>query len=269
MDIFILQFLTRTLSRFTKPPPPGFKKKPTGLEKKPFGPKYPAKKINPKYQKYNKLVKPPQKKQVPVKKVRLAPIPDLRPTSIDRIDILRPQPQQNKQFPVRTQTPVNKPRGPPPPSSRVTPASRPAQTGIKIVPSKSSINRVDTNSLIEFNESPVEVNGLKLFMFRGDEGIGGSQFQPFSASVSGHYTPQQLLFSQPSTPQLQYNNSPFQWSKAEIRPSSGSSSLSVVNTTPRYAINDVAPPFPTRHTTPSPHGDQPIVIIAQSNVAQN
>ena len=53
-------------------------KKPTGLEKKPFGPKYPAK-----FQKYSKS------KSTPGKKVRLAPIPDLRPTSIDRIDILR------------------------------------------------------------------------------------------------------------------------------------------------------------------------------------
>ena len=58
-----------------------FTKKPTGLEKKPFGPKYPAK--FSKYQNYKKLPKQP------LKKVRLAPIPDLRPTSIDRIDILR------------------------------------------------------------------------------------------------------------------------------------------------------------------------------------
>merc|ERR1711990_332484 len=60
-----------------------FTKKPTGLEKKPFGPKYPTK--FSKYQNYKKSPK------LPVKKVRLAPIPDLRPTSIDRIDILRPQ----------------------------------------------------------------------------------------------------------------------------------------------------------------------------------
>ena len=58
-----------------------FTKKPTGLEKKPFGPKYPAK--FSKYQNYKKSPK------LAVKKVRLAPIPDLRPTSIDRIDILR------------------------------------------------------------------------------------------------------------------------------------------------------------------------------------
>merc|ERR1712156_346847 len=60
-----------------------FTKKPTGLEKKPFGPKYPTK--FSKYQNYKKSPK------LAVKKVRLAPIPDLRPTSIDRIDILRPQ----------------------------------------------------------------------------------------------------------------------------------------------------------------------------------
>ena len=58
-----------------------FTKKPTGLEKKPFGPKYPTK--FSKYQNYKKSPK------LSVKKVRLAPIPDLRPTSIDRIDILR------------------------------------------------------------------------------------------------------------------------------------------------------------------------------------
>ena len=60
-----------------------FTKKPTGLEKKPFGPKYPPKFVNSNYQKYKNQPK------LPVKKVRLAPIPDLRPTSIDRIDILR------------------------------------------------------------------------------------------------------------------------------------------------------------------------------------
>ena len=33
---------------------------------------------------------------------------------------------------------------------------------------------------------------------------------------------------------------------------------------------EVTPPFPTVHTTPSPHTqDQAVVIIAQSNVAQN
>ena len=63
-----------------------FTKKPTGLEKKSVGPKYPANFVNSKYQKYQKYQKP---QKVPAKKVRLAPIPDLRPTSIDRIDILR------------------------------------------------------------------------------------------------------------------------------------------------------------------------------------
>ena len=60
-----------------------FTKKPTGLEKKPFGPKYPPKFVNSNYQKYK------NKPKLPANKVRLAPIPDLRPTSIDRIDILR------------------------------------------------------------------------------------------------------------------------------------------------------------------------------------
>ena len=59
-------------------------KKPTGLEKKPIGPKYPVKPA--KYSNYHKYKKQPK---LAGKKVRLAPIPDLRPTSIDRIDILR------------------------------------------------------------------------------------------------------------------------------------------------------------------------------------
>ena len=68
---------------FTKKQTKGvFTKKPTGLEKKPFGPKYPGK-----FSKYPKNYKKSPK--LAVKKVRLAPIPDLRPTSIDRIDILR------------------------------------------------------------------------------------------------------------------------------------------------------------------------------------
>ena len=60
-----------------------FYKKPTGLEKKPFGAKYPSKQQISKYQQYQKTKSPPKKN------VRFAPVPDLRPTSIDRIDILR------------------------------------------------------------------------------------------------------------------------------------------------------------------------------------
>ena len=253
-------------------------KKPTGLEKKPFGPKYPPKKVNPKYVKFNRApIKPVSKAPVNPKKVRLAPIPDLRPTSIDRIDILRPQKLSAKQ-PFPGKAPQFAPgKAPVPAQARLdTVRSRPVQSGIKIVNTKLPVNnkprvspRLDVNNdIIEFNESPVEVNGLKLFMFRGDEGIGASDFTPFSPSVSGHYTPTQVVFSQqqPSIPTLQYNSSPFQWSKAEIRPSNNNV---IVNTTPRY-YNEVAPPFPTRHTTPSPlTSDKPIVIISQSNVAQN
>jgi len=233
-----------------------FYKKPTGLEKKPFGPKYSAK-INPKYQNYNTF------KQKTQQKVRLAPIPDLRPTSIDRIDILRPQNLPSKAGRIFPKTRVSSS----PPSSKA-PVRQSIGSGIKIVNKSPSPVKINKNPIISFTEAPVEVNGLKLFMFRGDEGIGGSDFKPFKP-VSG-------LASQVRPPQFINrdrsiginNNNQFQWSKAEIRPKKVD--VAIYNTTPRYAVNDVAPPFPTRHTTPSPHVTKsPIVIIAQSNVAQN
>ena len=79
---FVTPLFNSHAPRLTPSVPASYYKKPTGLEKKPFGPKY-TPKINPKYQKYNTF------KQKTPQKVRLAPIPDLRPTSIDRIDILR------------------------------------------------------------------------------------------------------------------------------------------------------------------------------------
>lgn len=251
-------------------------KKPTGLEKKPFGAKYPSKQQILKYQKYHKT-KPP-----PPKKVRFAPIPDLRPTSIDRIDILRPQKLPRTKQPAPRPLP---PRTPPPPSpgpprhrQLSTPRAIPILSGIKIqepaqqstkivkyVPN--SVNSIiDSNAIINFTESPVEVDGLKLFMFRGDEGIGGS-FQPLaspsvrvaSAGSRGQYQPHNPGPQRPGP-----SSSPFQWSRAEVRPAQSPVS------TPRPR-EDVPPPFPTRHTTPSPHisSHKPVVIIAQSNVAQN
>jgi len=234
-----------------------FTKKPTGLEKKPFGPKYPAKFVNSKYQKYQK-----PKPKLPPKNLRLAPIPDLRPTSIDRIDILRPQklPQSPKvavkkpqEFKVSPQTQRRQPQ----------PVSKGVKTSPRVLPTKP-----EAQKLIDFNQKPIEVDGLKIFMFRGDEGIGGSGgfkpfippisdslYRPYSPPAESLYKPYQV--SPPVTPEIRDNQ--IRWSLAEI-------------STPRssQSLNDVPPPFPTRHTTPSPHqSDKPIVIIAQSNVAQN
>merc|ERR1712223_561877 len=231
-----------------------FTKKPTGLEKKPFGPKYPTK--FSKYQNYKKSPK------LAVKKVRLAPIPDLRPTSIDRIDILRPQklPQSPKvavkkpqEFKVSPQTQRRQPQ----------PVSKGVKTSSRVLPTKP-----EAQKLIDFNQKPIEVDGLKIFMFRGDEGIGGSGgFKPFIPPISDslyrpYSPPAESLYkpyhvSPPVTPEIRDNQ--IRWSLAEI-------------STPRssQSLNDVPPPFPTRHTTPPPHqSDKPIVIIAQSNVAQN
>ena len=174
---------------------------------------------------------------------------------------------------------IPKTRVSPSPPSPV-PVRQNVGSGIKIV-EKSPVNKNNNNNaIISFTEAPVEVNGLKLFMFRGDEGIGGSDFKPFKPvpSVSQpQVRPQQLpvqpLFINRDQRLISNTNSQFQWSKAEIRPSPQlqvAEGGAIYNTTPRYAVNDVAPPFPTRHTTPSPHVTKsPIVIIAQSNVAQN
>jgi len=227
-----------------------FTKKPTGLEKKPFGPKYPTK--FSKYQNYKKSPK------LAVKKVRLAPIPDLRPTSIDRIDILRPQ-----KLPQPPKLVGKKPQGfkvPP-----LTQRRQPGKPGIKNVKTNTRAlpSKPQQNKVVNFNQKPIEVDGLKIFMFRGDEGIGGgfkpllpppisdSLYQPDSRVVEPLYKPFH------TAPLVRTNQ--ISWSQAEISPS-----------TPRSFLNEVPPPFPTRHTTPSPHqSDQPVVIIAQSNVAQN
>ena len=152
-----------------------------------------------------------------------------------------------------------------PPSSQA-PVRQSTGSGIKIV-NKSPV-KINKNPIISFTEAPVEVNGLKLFMFRGDEGIGGSDFKPFKpvSSPVSQVRPPQFINIERSI--AINNNNQVQWSKAEIRPKKVD--VAIYNTTPRYAVNDVAPPFPTRHTTPSPHVTKsPIVIIAQSNVAQN
>ena len=167
---------------------------------------------------------------------------------------------------------------PSPPSS---PVRQNVGSGIRIVEKSPSPVNVNKNTIISFTEAPVEVDGLQLFMFRGDEGIGGSDFKPFKPvpSVSQPQVrppqfPAQPLFINRDQRLIGNTNSQFQWSKAELRPSSPQvpavAGGAIYNTTPRYAVNDVAPPFPTRHTTPSPHVTKsPIVIIAQSNVAQN
>ena len=163
-----------------------------------------------------------------------------------------------------------RPRQPSPPQpapvlSGVKIQQAPVKTVRKNKYPPSSLNSIDTNAIIDFTESPVEVDGLKLFMFRGDEGFG-TGFKPLaspsvqvsSAGSRGQYQPQGPQRPGPSP-------SPFQWSRAELRPAPVTS---VTTTRPR---DDIAPPFPTRHTTPSPHilEHQPVVIIAQSNVAQN
>merc|ERR1712130_216222 len=244
-------------SRLTPSSKPGFYKKPF------LGPKYPVKQVNSKFQKFPKFKQPPPK-------VRLAPIPDLRPTSIDRIDILRPQNLPQKQpLPSRqipTQPRVNSQTG-----NGLTRVNAQTGNGIKIVDTASK--KIDSSRIINFTQAPVEVDGLKLFMFRGDEGLGSSGFKPIQTSKTTSdnapkYNPKVIQ------PQAQFvpSSSQFQWSQAEIKPVIGplSGGNVNVNSTPRYQFSDVAPPFPTRHTTPTPNvTHKPIVIISQSNVAQN
>ena len=141
------------------------------------------------------------------------------------------------------------------------PVSKGVKTSPRVLPTKP-----EAQKLIDFNQKPIEVDGLKIFMFRGDEGIGGfkpllpppiseSLYNPDTSPGESLYKPFYLAAQSPSL----VRNNQIGWSQAEISPS-----------TPRSFQNDVPPPFPTRHTTPSPHqSDQPVVIIAQSNVAQN
>ena len=81
--------------------------------------------------------------------------------------------------------------------------------GIRILQEKQTgASTSSSNALVAFTESPVEVNGLQLFMFRGDEGIGGS-FQPLSLPAAQPRPPQY-------PPQRQPRPSPVRWSQAEV-----------------------------------------------------
>jgi len=244
--------------------PPYFHKKPTGLEKKPLQ-KYP-KKVAQKYPKKKFLGPKFQKGVRPPAKVRLTPVADLRPTSIDRIDILRPQLQPGARTPFV------------PSGAKTAPVNSPQlQNGRNTAPT--------TTTTTTTTSPPLEVDGIKIFMFRGDEGIGGHKETKLS------YKPNQIL------PVAENKNKKILWSKAEIKPQEGWSKSQiktqdpwskaqiktqevqeplqrapnpVVSYTSRPSTKDIAPPFPTRHTTKAPnHENKPIVIIAQSNVAQN
>ena len=92
---------------------------------------------------------------------------------------------------------------------RPAPAPAPAPgPGIRILQEKQTGASSSSNALVAFTESPVEVNGLQLFMFRGDEGIGGS-FQPLSLPAAQPRPPQY-------PPQRQPRPSPVRWSQAEV-----------------------------------------------------
>ena len=164
-----------------------------------------------------------------------------------------------------------------PPHTQRRQSSKPGKPGKPVIKSVKTTSRGvpskadNINKVVNFNQKPIEVDGLKIFMFRGDEGIGG--FKPLlpppiseslyaninTSPVESLYKPFHLAAQSPQSPQSFVRNTPIRWSQAEISPS-----------TPRSFHADVPPPFPTRHTTPSPHqSDQPVVIIAQSNVAQN
>ena len=171
----------------------------------------------------------------------------------------------------------------PRPAPALVPAPAPGP-GIRILKEKQTgaSSSSSSNALVAFTESPVEVNGLQLFMFRGDEGIGGS-FQPLSLPAAQPRPPQY-------PPQRQPRPSPVRWSQAEVGENIiilkiFDENIYYVKVRPRPAVlavtsarpvsgggggGEVTPPFPTVHTTPSPHTqDQAVVIIAQSNVAQN
>jgi len=226
---------------------PYFGKKITGLEKK-----KPQKFLGPKFKKQKR----------PPLKVRLAPVTDLRPNSIDRIDILRPQPH-----PVvpRISHPIEKKK-------------KIVSNAVKKVKSKQTekprLRKHDerpataqTTALTTPESSPIEVDGIKIYMFRGDEGIGGLK------------PPNVSKFQQNKVLSEDVRNNRIKWSKAEVKPQKElkqKTYVKALNTVPPSrsssprARSDFVPPFPTRHTTSAPNqANQPIVIIAQSNVAQN
>jgi len=224
---------------------PYLNKKPTGLAKKPNVPVY--KFLGPKFQKQKR----------PSVKLRLAPVVDLRPKSIDRIDILRPQ--------VTPLTEVTRNFAPSLGSLKaiqVVPSRVKNKQREKVVDDKLAADK----SVAVKKEEEREVDGIKIYMFRGDEGIGG-----YKAPYGFH---QNLVLPDPDSRKT------VQWSKAELKsekvqkptttPLTPKTTPQPYYNSPRATLPDIAPPFPTVHTTTSPDQHRhPIVIIAQSNVAQN
>ena len=234
-------------------------------------------------------------------KVRLAPVADLRPKSIDRIDILRPQHQieaagrfvQNfnslkttGQIGGKTAVQIGGK------TSEQLGGKTSGQRGWKTtgqiggkttgqirgkttdqiggktagqIVLKPVVDEKQAATTSTTAAPSIEVDGIQIYMFRGDEGIGG--YKPPKVQK---YQQNQILPAANSQKKIQ-------WSKAELKPqkpktlrTTSRPTVSPYRQSPPVTPRDIAPPFPTRHTTNAPnHENQPIVIIAQSNVAQN
>merc|ERR1711892_781711 len=121
---------------------------------------------------------------------------NLRPKSIDRIDILRPQLQPGV-------------------AERFTPSFNnlntvnAVQIGVEQEKAKGEVveDKPKPASTTSTTTSTIEVDGIKIYMFRGDEGIGG--FKPVQKV---NYKPNQIL------QQATINNKKIQWSKSELKP---------------------------------------------------
>jgi len=107
-----------------------------------------------------------------------------------------------------------------------------------------SIRRIDTvvvkdAQLAEPLNPDIEIDGLKIYKFRGEDSMAG-----YIAPISAPILWSQARVTTPSPPSTPRPRPPPTW-----RP-------------------EQPPPFPTRHTTPHPHNN-PVIIIGQSSVHMN
>merc|ERR1719361_406713 len=138
------------------------------------------------------------------------------------------------------------------PTRRVEPptTSRPiARTFPSYPANPNSIRRIDTGVvkdavLAESLIPDVEIDGLKIYKFRGED------------SMPGYIPPPDFL-----------------WSQARVTSRDSITPPSVTPApvpTPRTWRPELPPPFPTRHTTRRPDQQRnPVIIIAQSSVQKN
>ena len=197
--------------------------------------------------KQGRYVKQPLVKKAPLPPKAAAAYPSQRPKAVASPKRWQKPPTWP---PAATRSPFPNRRVELPPATRPPTTIRPiARTFPSYPANPNSIRRIDTglvkDALLAESLIPdVEIDGLKIYKFRGED------------SMPGYIPPPDFL-----------------WSQARVTSRDSITPPSVTPApvpTPRTWRPELPPPFPTRHTTRRPDQQRnPVIIIAQSSVQKN